>query len=160
MITFMELRSPAALENVVKQHFSQNESWTGIVEAEKELYEYHNTTTEGENGILAYEIMNGDQICGLVQFDYHKAGFLKKEQLVINLLSLVAYSPDTVREIHQALIQKHSLSGHLVHVLTKAEENTSIHQFLEQEGFKEHRNSYKLPKYGFEAGSVYFIKQV
>ncbi len=160
MITFVELRTPTELEKVVKQYFSENDSWNSIVEAEKELCEFYNTNTEEENEIIAYEVMNGEQVCGLIQFDYSKGGFLKKEQLVINLLSLITYSPDAVREIHQALLQKHSLSGQLVHTLTKTEENTSIHQFLKQEGFKEHRNSYKHPKYGFEAGSLYFIKQV
>ena len=35
-----------------------------------------------------------------------------------------------------------------------------MHHFLKQEGFEEHRNSYKNPKYGFEAGSLYFVKRV
>ncbi len=159
MITFVELRSPTELEKIVKQYFSQNDSWNGIVEVEKELYEFRSTMAEGENEIIAYEIIDGPQVLGLIQYRYFKGGFLKKEQLVINLLSLVTYSPDTVREIHEALIQKYNLSGWLVHTITKAEENMPIHRFLEKEGFEEHRNSYKHPKYGFEAGSLYFVRR-
>ncbi len=160
MSAFIELRSPAELEKIVKQYFPQNDPWNGIVEVEKEIYEFRSTKAEGENDIIAYKIIDDEQVLGLIQYRYIKGGFLKKEQLVINLLSLVAYSPDTVREIHQALLQKYNLSGRLVHTITKAEENTPIHQLLVQEGFEEHRNSYKHPKYGFEAGSLYFVRQV
>ncbi len=160
MVAFIELRSPTELEKIVKQYFSQNDSWNSIVEVEKEMYEFRSTMAEGENEIIAYEIIDGEHVLGLMQYRYIKGGFLKKEQLVIDLLSLVSYSPDAVREIHQALLQKCNLSGQLIHAIAKAEENTPIHQLLEKEGFEEHRNSYKHPKYGFEAGSLYFVKQV
>lgn len=160
MITFVELRTPTELGKIVKQYFPQNDSWNGIVEAEEEIYQYRRTMAEGENEIIAYEITDEEKVLGLVQYRYSKGGFLRKEQIVINLLSLVSCSQDTVKKIHQALIQKYSLSGRLVHTLTKTEENTPMHHFLKQEGFEEHRNSYKNPKYGFEAGSLYFVKRV
>ncbi len=160
MITFYGLKTPIELEKIVQQYCPQNDSWNDIVEMEKELYELRSTMDEGENDIIAYEITDGTEVLGLVQYRFNKAGFLKKEKLVIDFLTLFSYSPDVVREVHRALIQKHNLSGQLIHALTKAEEQTPICQHLKQDGFAEHRNNNKHPKYGYEPGSLYFVKQI
>lgn len=160
MIAFLEIRSPMKLEKIVRQYFSQHDTWNDIVEAEKEILELYTTEQEQESEIIAYEITDNGQVCGLIQYSYDKAGFLKKERLVINLLSLITDSLDTVQKIHQALIQKHKLSGRLIHTISLTEEDMPIHRFLKENGFEEHRNSRKHPKYGFQAGSLYFIKEV
>lgn len=41
-------------------------------------------------------------------------------------------------EIHQILLQKYNLSGELIYVITKEEEETPIQKLLEQEGFSKH----------------------
>lgn len=160
MITFIGLESPIELENIVQQYFSQHELWNAIVETEKELYEFRSTMAEGENKIIAYKIMDGTEVLGLIQYRHAKGRILKKEEIVINLLTLIAYSPEVIRGIHQALMQKYNLSDQLIHTITKAEEGDTICQQLKQEGFTEHRNRYKNPKYGYEAGALYFVKKI
>lgn len=160
MITFAGLKSPMELDAVVQQCCPEHEMWNGIVEAEQELYEYRSTNGDEETKNIAYAVMDGTEKLGLIHFRHTKGGFLKKEQVVIHLLTLVKYDPETVWAIHKALVEKHHLSGQLVHTLTCAEEGTPIHHDLKAAGFVEKRNSYQNPKYGFEAGALYFVKAV
>lgn len=53
-------------------------------------------------------------------------------------------------------IEQYQLSGQLIHVIQKEEENTEIHSQLIADGFKENRN----PKYGYELGNLYFVKNI
>lgn len=159
-ITFVGLKAPQQLNAVVQQCCPENEMWKMIVESEQEMYQFRNTTGDAESEDIAYEIMDGTKVLGLIQYNYSKGGFLKKEKVVINLLTLVEYDPEVVREIHRALVQKYSLSGELFHVITEAEENTPIHHRLKELGFSEERNNYRHPKYGFNGGTLYFVKKV
>lgn len=160
MIMFLELTTPAELEKIVKQYCPQDDLWDDIVEVEKEMCEYRREINVPEKELIAYEIVNGTEVLGLMQYSYTKGSFFKKEKIVIEILKLFSYSPDVVREIHRTLVQKHNLSGQLIHVLTNAEENAPIRQQLKQDGFAEHRNNDRRPKYGCEPGSLYFVKQI
>lgn len=159
-ITFVGLKSPLQLDAVVNQCCPGNKMWKLIVESEREMHEYSNTMGDAESENIAYEIMDGTKVLGLIQYNHSKGGFLKKEKIVINLLTLVEYDPELIGEIHRALIQKHGLSGELIHVIAEAEENTPIHHRLKELGFSEERNNYRHPKYGFEGGTLYFVKKV
>ncbi len=63
------------------------------------------------------------------------------------------------REIHQTLVRRYKLSNKLIHTLSQGEKNAPIRQQLRQDGFAEHRNSRRNPKYGYEPGSLYFVKK-
>ena len=159
-ITFVGLKSPLQLDAVVQQCCPGNEMWKMIVETEQEMDQFRNTMGDAESEDIAYEIMDGTKVLGLIQYCYSKGSFFTKDKIVINLLTLVEYDPDVVREIHRALVQKYDLSGELIQTLTEAEENTPIHHRLNELGFEEKRNHYRHPKYGFNGGTLYFVKKV
>lgn len=159
-ITFVALKTPQQLDAVVKQCCPGHDMWNGIVEAEQEMEQFRQNTGDPETETIAYEVMDGTEGLGLIHFRHTKGGFLKKERVVIHLLTLVKYDPETVWAIHKALVQRYGLSGELVHTLTCGEEGSPIHHDLKAAGFTEKRNSYQTPKYGFEAGALYFVKAV
>lgn len=159
-IALVGLNSPQQLKAVVQKCCPEDERWKLIVETEQEMDEYRNSMGDAEAEAIAYEIMDGTEVLGLLQYHYTKGGFLKKERLVIELLTLTEYDSEVIRRIHQTLVQKHSLSGELIHVISTAEENTPIHRWLVKSGFAEQRNDRRHPKYGGEAGSLYFVKQM
>ncbi len=160
MISFIEIKSPTELEEIAKQYFVQDTLWESIAEAEKEMQQAGEGTSEADENVIAHKITDDNRVCGLIQYSYTKGGFLKKEQLVISLLSLVCCSLDEIVKIHEALIEKHGLKGRLIQAITLSQENTPICQILKEEGFKENRSSLKQAKYGLEAGSLYFVKEV
>lgn len=63
------------------------------------------------------------------------------------------------REIHQTLVRRYKLSGKLIHAFSLGEKNAPIRPQLRQDGFAEQRNSRRNPKYGYEPGSLYFVKK-
>ncbi len=159
-ITLIGLNTPRELKAAVQQCCPENEMWSNIVAAEEEMEEFRGKKDNGEPDLIAYEIMSNSIPLGLLQHRYRKGGFLKKEQLVIDLLTLAEFDPEVVGTIHQMLVQECGLSGELIHAITKAEEGTPIHHWLKEAGFSEHRNSNQHPKYGFEPGALYFVKKV
>lgn len=153
MIKLREIKKIEKLEEAVNRICPHNESWNLIVEMEKEMRE-----AGGIEAVIAYEIedLENDKSAGLLQYTFKKAGFLHKEQMIIYLLTLERYSADILREVHSYLIEQYQLSGQLIHVIQKKEEHTEIQDQLIAEGFKENR---KL-KYGYERGSLCFVKDV
>lgn len=158
MITISGIKRPEELETVIRQYCPQNEIWNRILEAESEMSAFMDTEGCTENDVIAYKIMDSTDIAGLMQYSCIKSGFLKKEKLIIHLLTLFEDSPDIVGEVHRELIQKHHLSGELIQVVSQGE-NSQICGQLKKEGFAEHKNGSR-PKYGYEAGSLYYVKNI
>ncbi len=123
MISFIALNSPEALDQVVQQYCPGNEAWNSIVGAERELREIRQSMDDRKTPTIAYEISNGTEILGLIDYYHAEAGFLKKERIEINVLTLCHDSPAVVREIHQTLVRMYKLSGNLIHVISLADEN-------------------------------------
>ena len=151
MIKLVEIKSIEKLEEVTNRICPQNERWKLIVEMEKEMREVKET-----EDVIAYEITDHAEPIGLIQYTYKKAGFLQKEQLIIPLLTLERYSSDILHEVHSHLIEQYQLSGQLIQVIQKEEENTEIHSQLIADGFKENR----ILKYGYERESLSFVKNI
>lgn len=132
MITLQEIRTTEKLERSVEAVCPQSKIWGFILESEKEM--------AGANGVIAYEIIDSAELSGLIQYSYKKAGFFHKDRLVIDVLTLKKYSSGLLHEVHRYLAEQYKLSGQLVHIIQKDEDNAEIQEQLLKDGFKENKN--------------------
>lgn len=111
------------------------------------------------NSIIAYKIMDSVEEAGLLQYSYEKGGLMKKAKIVIQLFTPFLKSEGLIKNVHEELIKKCRLSGELIHVVS-GEEEEWVREELKRDGFSEHKNNGSRPRYGYEAGSLYYIRNV
>jgi len=154
VITLKELQSIQQLEQCIKEICPENMRWRMILETERELRE------PSERDAIAYEIMDDGIGIGLMQYSFQKAGLFHKEKIVIPILTLSEYSKDIVHQTHRYLADTLGTQGELIHVLYSEDEHTPIHHQLKADGFEEKRNPRNQSEYGYEEGSLYFVKKL
>ena len=153
MVNLLEISTPSELEEAVKQYCPCHETWNRIIESEKEMYD------AGVNSIIAYKVTVSSKEAGLLQYSYVKGGFMKKAKIVVYLFTPFFESAGLLREVHQELIKRHRLSGELIHVVSQ-EEKEWVRGELKADGFTEHKNNGGRSKYGYEADSLYYVKNI